>query len=133
MRTLVYILSTLAVMGLAFWAYQENYRTQQSQRRVDSLHRQIGEAREAIGVLRAEWAYLNRPERLRELADLNYERLNLLPLGAEHFAEVEQVAYPKLFELDVSASVDVSAPPAATDAPAAPAPAPARASDGAFP
>ena len=28
MRALMYLLTVLAVMGLAFWAYRENYRTQ---------------------------------------------------------------------------------------------------------
>ena len=28
MRSVLYLLTTLIVMGLAFWAYRENYRTQ---------------------------------------------------------------------------------------------------------
>jgi hypothetical protein len=94
MKAFLYVLSAVAVMGLAFWAYRENYRTQQSLRDVAELQRQIGDLREALSVQRAEWAYLNRPERLRELADLNYERLGLMSLRPLHFADVEQVIYP---------------------------------------
>ena len=31
MKSMFFVLSALAVMGLAFWAYQENYKTQQAQ------------------------------------------------------------------------------------------------------
>lgn len=81
-------------MGLAFWAYRENYRTQQSLRDVRALRQQIGDIREALSIQRAEWAYLNRPERLQELAELNFDKLQLMPLRPRHFGEVDQVAFP---------------------------------------
>ncbi|APX90549.1 hypothetical protein BV394_13170 [Brevirhabdus pacifica] len=93
MRGLFYALSAIAVMGLAFWAYRENYRTQQSLRDVAALQSQIGDLREALAVQRAEWAYLNRPERLRELAELNWERLNLIPLSPDHFGDLQLVVF----------------------------------------
>jgi hypothetical protein len=94
MRGALYVLSALCVMGLAFWAYQENYRTQAVLREVRSLHAEIGDAHARLRMLNAEWAYLNRPDRLRDLADLNFERLGLLPLMPEAFGRVDQVAYP---------------------------------------
>ena len=95
MRSFLYILSALAVMGLAFWAYQQNYKTQQALKDTQKLQREIGQMREALGVLRAEWAYLNRPERLRELAAINFDRLGLLPLRSEQFSSVARVAFPR--------------------------------------
>lgn len=94
MRGLFFVLTTFAVMALAVWAYRENYATQRALDEVATLHRQIGQLREEIAVLNAEWAYLNRPDRLRALADLNFDRLGLLPLAPEQFGNVEQVAYP---------------------------------------
>ena len=114
MRGLIYVLSTLAVMGLAYWAYHENYQTQRTLREVNFLQRQIGGAREQLAVLRAEWAYLNRPERLRDLAELNYQRLQLLPLTPEHFGDVAQVAYPRpVTRFEITDTIDVSAAAAA--------------------
>ncbi len=94
MRGLFYVLAALAVMGLAFWAYQENYKTQAAIAEVRDLHRDIGVAHERLGMLRAEWAYLNRPDRLADLADLNFDRLGLLPLMPDAFGAVDQIIYP---------------------------------------
>ncbi|WP_415184783.1 cell division protein FtsL [Phaeovulum sp.] len=94
MRSLIYLATALAVMGLAFWAYRENYRTQSALGEMKTLQRDIASLREGLSVLKAEWAYLNRPDRLRELANLNFERLALLPLQPSQFGAVAQVAYP---------------------------------------
>ena len=96
MKTFLYIICCGAVISVAYWAYKENYRTQASLRRVADLQQKIAAQREAISVLKAEWAYLNRPERLRDLVGLNYEMLELIPLLPDHFAEVELVPYPQI-------------------------------------
>jgi len=109
MRSLFFLIQALGVIALAYWAYNENYATQDALRRVDRLNRDIGAARESLGVLRAEWAYLNRPDRLRELADLNFEALQLIPLLPEHFADVGQVDFPKMDMNDIGNPVDTMA------------------------
>lgn len=108
MRSLLYVFSGVLVMGLAYWAYHENYRTQASLKEVRGLHRHIGAAHERLNILQAEWAYLNRPDRLRDLAELNFDRLGLLPLMPDAFARVEQVAYPTGIVFDLANSVEVS-------------------------
>jgi hypothetical protein len=95
MKTFLYILTSLAVVGLAFWAYRENYATQDALDETAKLHREIRAAHARLAVLRAEWAYLNRPDRLRELADLNFNRLGLMPFHAAQFGLVDQVPFPE--------------------------------------
>ncbi len=109
MRPIAYVLSFVAVLFLGFWAYRENYQTRQSLDNVDTLQQEIGLLREALAVQRAEWAYLNRPARLRELAALNYDSLGLMPLDPAQFGHAAQVAYPATPDLisDIDAPVDV--------------------------
>ena len=94
MRAFLHLLSVAAVIALAVWAYREGYETRATERAVDALHNDIARTREDLGVLRAEWAYLNRPDRLAGLASMNFERLQLVPLTAERFGLIDEVAYP---------------------------------------
>lgn len=107
MRWFLYLTSAVAIMGLVFWAYRENYATQQSLKEVARLQAEIRDLRDALSIQRAEWAYLNRPERLTELAAINFDRLGLLPLLPEQFGQGDQVAYPIPPELPISQPIDV--------------------------
>lgn len=106
MRAVFYVLTTLAIMLLAVWAYNENHKTQQSRAEVNELRREIRGLREAIGVQRAEWAYLNRPERLRELAEMNFMRLQLMPMTGAQYGAIGEIVYP-LPEAPLSNAIEV--------------------------
>lgn len=108
MRNILYIFTTLAVIGLAFWAYRENYATQEALAKTDALHRDMREAHARLAVLRAEWAYLNRPDRLRDLADINFDSLGLLPFRSEQFGHLDEVAFPAPEILPITNPVEVS-------------------------
>ncbi len=111
MRMALYVLSALAVILLAFWAYHENYKTQAALDEAEALQRDIARMHEELAVLRAEWAYLNRPDRLRALAETNFDRLGLLPMTPEQFGRVDQIAFPgPATGLEISGARDVSAP-----------------------
>jgi hypothetical protein len=108
MRSIIYVVTGLVVIGLAFWAYHQNYQTQAALKNVDGLQGDIAHLRETVAVLRAEWAYLNRPDRLRDLANLNFDRLGLFPLDPGQFGSVEQIAYPAPKEPEISGVVETS-------------------------
>jgi hypothetical protein len=94
MRGVLHVLTALVVMALGVWAYRENYRTQDALREVRSLHAEIGAAHARLRMLRAEWAYLNRPDRLRDLALINFDRLGLIPMRPEAFGRISQIPMP---------------------------------------
>ena len=88
MKSITYILVTITVISLAFWAYQESYRAKSTLNLIRTVNKDIHFIQEKLGVLRVEWAYLNRPDRLRALADLNFEKLRLIELNTKHFDDL---------------------------------------------
>lgn len=98
MKPAFYILSSALVVIFAYWAYHVNYTTQGALREVEQLRRAIAQERATIAMLNAEWAYLNRPDRLRLLAEEYYDELGLMPMTADHFGDPAMVAYPRADE-----------------------------------
>lgn len=94
MRPLLYILSFLAVMALGFWAYRENYETQATLKQMAAVQDDIASLRESLTIQRAEWAYQNRPDRLRALVAANFDKLQLLPMEPAQFGSPSEIAYP---------------------------------------
>ena len=100
MRSLLNIFCFASVMVIAFWAYQENIKTKKEVKKTEDLQKAIGHARSRLAILRAEWAYQNRPNRLQDLANLNYENLQLLPLRASHFGNVDEIGFKNVADIN---------------------------------
>lgn len=94
MRGLLGIIATLAVIGLGYWAYSENYATQDAIKERRELGREIAATKARLQMLGDEWAYLNRPDRLKELVGLNFDRLQLMPMSPDSFGRFDQVSFP---------------------------------------
>ena len=80
MRSLFLVAGMFMVMIFATWAYRVNNDTREAMGRVASLQREMQSKREAIAVLDAEWAYLNRPDRLLALSEEHFTSLQLMRL-----------------------------------------------------
>lgn len=94
MRVVLYLSALVLVGVLATWAYRVNYAAQAALNRVASLQAEIAREHEAISVLEAEWAYLNRPDRLRALVAQHDDVLGLEPLVPEQFGTAAGVPFP---------------------------------------
>ena len=90
----------LLLAMLFIWNYSEINKTRNAKNRLAETQQNIAIETERVSVLRAEWAYLNRPERLRMLVNLNFDPLRLIPLRAMHFGKIEQIGFPEIFELN---------------------------------
>lgn len=118
MRGFIYVMAFLGLLGVGAWAYSENYDMRAQQRLSADLQAGIGALRDAIATQRAEWAYLSRPDRLRELVNLNFDRLELMPMEPAQLGSARAIAYPPPsaqsilpLDLDLSQSVSVAAVP----------------------
>tara|TARA_Y100000746_G_scaffold201854_1_gene186993 strand:+ start:656 stop:961 length:306 start_codon:yes stop_codon:yes gene_type:complete len=89
MRFIIYGSSILSVMALAYWANSESYKTKEAINSTKNLQGEIGELKEKLNVLNAEWAYLNRPDRLADLVKWNYKKLGLIPISADNFQSLQ--------------------------------------------
>ncbi|MGK7653434.1 MULTISPECIES: cell division protein FtsL [unclassified Roseovarius] len=107
MRSFFYVMTAVMVIALAFWAYRENYETQAALSRSEAVQQKIADQRQRLRVLNAEWAYLNRPDRLRDLVEINFDQLGLLPFQPYQFGKIDQVAYPSEGPLPISNVIDV--------------------------
>lgn len=92
MRNFFYLVIFGLVITLAYWAYQENVKTQMAIKKSEEFQIEIGKARAKLAVLKAEWAYLNRPERLIHLTNLGFDQLKLAPIRATNFGEFNRLS-----------------------------------------
>ncbi len=94
MRIILHLSATALMVICATWAYRVNYATQEAMNRVADLREQIAQEQEALAVLNAEWAYLNRPDRLKALVAANEKALGLVELTPDQFGDVASVPFP---------------------------------------
>ena len=69
MRRFLHILAIAALIGSAVYSYRIKYDTLYLSEQVAKLKSRLQREKEAIAVLRAEWQFVNRPDRIQTLAD----------------------------------------------------------------
>lgn len=92
MRRLPLLAWVFAVVVAVFLLYRVKYEVQALKAQVAESSRQLEAEREALHVVAAEWAYLNRPARLRSLSA---KYLSSSSITADRIAEIEAVPFPK--------------------------------------
>jgi cell division protein FtsL len=75
-------------LGAAVAAFTVKYEVRDLEDELAATQSAIADGREEIHVLKAEWSYLNRPERLAELAG---RYLDLSPMGPGQMASLVDV------------------------------------------
>ena len=101
------------------YLYQSKHRAQLLDREIVRTIRATAQTRERVGMLRAEWALLNEPDRL---AELSQQHLTLRTLSPQQFVPVTELASRLPVQPALVAGVEEDAPLAAA-APSIPRPA----------
>lgn len=105
------------------YLYQSKHRAQLLDREIVRTIRATAQTRERIGMLRAEWALLNEPDRL---AELSQQHLTLRTLSPQQFVPVAELASRLPIQAPPVPAAEEDAPPAMAVTPAPrPAPPPA--------
>lgn len=89
MVRLLNLFAFLLAGAMAFLLYELKYETRQLEKKAAGIQREMDRERQSIAILRAEWSYLTRPERIETLAD---QLLHLRP------ATVDQLVTEKQFK-----------------------------------
>jgi hypothetical protein len=77
------LLSIVMLIGSAVYAYRVKYDSIVLAEQVAKLKSRIHREKDAIAVLKAEWQYVNRPDRVQALADAHAD---LRPLTVQQMA-----------------------------------------------
>lgn len=79
------LINMVCIAVLAIGLYLVKYSVQDVQRSVAALKTELATEKESLHLLNAEWAYLNRPNRLRNLAD---RHLDLVAIDSRQIGQV---------------------------------------------
>ncbi len=82
------VLCFCAFAGAGAWLYQVKHQVAQLDRELRDINRQTEQAWDRISILRAEWALLNEPGRLKQVAQ---QHLSLEPMQPQHFARLTEI------------------------------------------
>lgn len=79
------LINMVCIAVLAIGLYLVKYTVQDVQRNVATLKTELAQEKESLHLLNAEWAYLNRPDRLRNLSD---RHLDLVAIDSRQIGQV---------------------------------------------
>ena len=80
----------VVVVCAASMLYSVKYRVQTMDEEIVAIRAQIAQERAAIHVLNAEWAFLSRPERVRELAE---KHLDMQSMDGKQMLELADLPF----------------------------------------
>ena len=91
LRFILFATLIVSTFSLGLWAYKINYESRAAYQRVKNLEESILSLNKEVKILNAEWAHLNRPERLRKLVEYFFLELRLNPINPDDFIEFSEI------------------------------------------
>lgn len=96
----LYIGAFVVTVMLTYGLYTMKHEVQRLESKLQSLHRQLASEREAVRILRAEWSFLNNPERIGKLTA---RHLDLTPVSVHRISAMARLPFK-----EVSDRADIS-------------------------
>lgn len=93
-RISVIIWTIMIVLG-AFGVYMVKYKVQDLKKEVALTEKLLAEEKKNLHVLKAEWAFLTRPDRIRKLSA---KYLNVKPMMGKQITELASLPYSKVID-----------------------------------
>lgn len=79
----------LIILALvAFVLYEVEYKVDSLKTELNELNKQLAEDKEAIHVLKAEWSYLNRPEKIKNMSERYLSLKNTEPAQVKKIEDI---------------------------------------------
>ena len=88
MIKLLHVIAIGALVSSAFYAYGIKYETTLEAEQLQKIRMKAQRERDAIAVLKAEWQFLNRPDRLQALAE---RHLDLQPFAVSQVVRLSDI------------------------------------------
>ena len=88
MWRLAHLFAIVALIGSAAYVYRIKYQVILESEEIVKIKHQMNKTRDEIGVLRAEYEHLARPERIQDLAD---KLLQMQPLALNQIARPDEI------------------------------------------
>lgn len=88
MIKLLHVVAIGALVSSALYAYTIKYETTLEAEQLQKIRMKAQREKDAIAVLKAEWQYLNRPDRLQALAD---RHLDLQPFSVTQVVRIVDI------------------------------------------
>ena len=88
MWRLLHLMAIGALIGSAVYVYNIKYETILESEQIVKLGHQINKTNDEIGVLRAEYGHIARPDRIQELAD---KLLHMQPLALNQIVRPQDI------------------------------------------
>jgi len=107
-RFILFAIIIISTFGLGSWAYKINYESRAASQRVKGLEKSILSAKKERKILKAEWANLNNPDRLRKLVEYYFLELRLTPINPDNFISFSEIYRYKDIEKTPAASLGKS-------------------------
>ncbi len=105
MQRLSALIWMLVIVVAAFLLYMVKYQVQSLHSQIAETSRELEAEKEALHVVAAEWAYLNRPERIRMLAG---KYLSASEVTVEQVADIQAIPFPRQTEASLEPDLGIS-------------------------